>query len=49
MIDQLNDDDEIEAAWGEVATCREAEIERGEKLLIPIEAVLARLEARFSA
>ncbi|MFN3304319.1 MAG: addiction module protein [Roseateles sp.] len=38
---------QAEAAWEEIADAREAELEAGAATAVPLEAVVARLEARF--
>jgi len=47
LIDSLDRDEEIEGAWGKVALQREGEIESGSVTGLPLEDVVARLEARF--
>ena len=47
LIASLDRDAETEAAWDEVALKREREIESGSVTAVPLEEVVARLEARF--
>jgi len=47
FIDSLDRDAEAEGAWGKVALQREGEIESGSVTGLPLEDVVARLEARF--
>ncbi len=47
LIASLDRDAETEAAWDEVALKREGEIESGSVTAVPLEEVVARLEARF--
>ena len=45
FIDSLDRDAEAEGAWGKVALQREGEIESGSVTGLPLEDVVARLEA----
>ena len=47
LIVSLDADAEIEAEWNAVADAREAEITSGVATAVPLEEVMARLEARF--
>ncbi len=47
FIDSLDRDAEAEGAWDKVALQREGEIESGSVTGLPLEDVVARLEARF--
>ncbi len=47
LIASLDRDAEAEAAWDEVALKRKGEIESGSVKGVPLEDVVARLEARF--
>jgi Putative addiction module component len=49
LIANLDNDEEMEAAWDAIAARREADVESGAAALIPFEAALTRLEARFAA
>lgn len=43
----LDADADAEAAWDQLADAREKELEAGSEQAIPVELVVARLEARF--
>jgi len=47
LIASLDADAEVEAAWDAVADAREGELKSGAAAAVPLEAALARLEARF--
>ena len=47
IIESLDRDAEAEGAWDQVALQRESEIESGSVTGVPLEDVIARLEARF--
>lgn len=47
LIASLDADSEAEAAWDAVADMREQELEAGTAPLLPLNVVIARLEARF--
>ena len=47
LIASLDADSDVEAAWDQVADAREKELEAGGVQAIPVELVVARLEARF--
>ncbi len=47
LIESLDRDVETEGAWDKVALQREGEIESGSVTGVPLEDVVARLEARF--
>lgn len=47
IIESLDRDAEAECAWDQVALQRESEIESGSVTGVPLEDVIARLEARF--
>ena len=47
LIDSLDRDADAEGAWDKVALQREGEIESGSVTGLPLEDVVARLEARF--
>ena len=47
LIDSLDVDAGVEAAWDELADEREQELEAGNVPAIPVDVALARLEARF--
>ena len=47
LIASLDRDAEIETAWDELAIKRETELESGAIDAVPLEEVVARLEARF--
>ena len=47
LIASLDADEEVETAWDAVADQREREIASGAKQPMPLEALLASLEARF--
>lgn len=48
IIESLDRDSAAEGAWDQVALQREGEIESGSVTGVPLEDVIARLEARFS-
>lgn len=48
LIASLDVDQEAEAAWDALADRREAELEAGDLRSVPLEEVLAKLEARYS-
>lgn len=48
LIASLDVDPEAEAAWDALADRREAELEAGDLRSVPLEEVLAKLEARYS-
>lgn len=47
LIDSIDRDAETEGAWDKVALQRKGEIESGSVTGLPLEDVVARLEARF--
>ena len=47
LIVSLDSDAEVEAAWDAIADAREAQLNTGATAAVPLEAALARLEARF--
>jgi hypothetical protein len=47
LITSLDVDAEIEAEWDSIAEDREQELNSGAREAIPVEIVIARLEARF--
>lgn len=47
LVASLDVDARIEAAWDAVAAQREQELESGVAEAVPLEVVVARLEARF--
>ena len=47
LVASLDVDAEAEAAWDEVADCRDAEIDSGAVQAVTLEEAVARLEARF--
>ncbi|MFP5461222.1 MAG: addiction module protein [Gammaproteobacteria bacterium] len=47
LIASLDADADVEAAWDQLADAREKELEAGSVQAIPVELVVARLEARF--
>ena len=47
LVASLDEDEEIEAAWDTVADAREAAIGASSEGVLPLEAAMARLEARF--
>ena len=47
LIASLDTDTEVEGAWDAVAAAREDEMNAGTAQPVPLDAVLARLEARF--
>lgn len=47
LIASLDVDAVTEAAWDNVADAREGELDAGTATAVPLEAVVARLEARF--
>ena len=47
LIASLDVDTEAEAAWDELADKREQELETGAVQSVPLDVVIARLEARF--
>lgn len=47
LIASLDADADAEAAWDQLADAREKELEAGREQAIPVELVVARLEARF--
>ena len=47
LIASLDADSEAEAAWDAVADGREQEIESGAVQAVPLDAAIARLDARF--
>lgn len=47
LIASLDEDPQIEAAWDAVADAREDELKSGRVNPVPLDEVLARLEARF--
>ena len=47
LIASLDVDNEAEAAWDELADKREQELETGAVQSVPLDVVIARLEARF--
>ncbi len=47
LIASLDADTEVEAAWDAVANTREDEMNAGAVQPVPLDAALARLEARF--
>lgn len=49
LIESLDADDQMEAAWDAVADERERALEAGTARLIPLAEVLERLEARYKA
>ncbi|NWG73888.1 MAG: addiction module protein [Rubrivivax sp.] len=49
LILSLDADAEVEAAWDAVAAAREAEIDSGVVVGVPLDDAIARLEARFKA
>lgn len=47
LIASLDADADVEAAWDQVADAREKELEAGSVRAVPVERVVATLEARF--
>lgn len=47
LVASLDEDHELEAAWDAVADAREAEIDSGAVVPVPLDEAIARLEARF--
>lgn len=47
LVESLDEDNEVEAAWDAVAEEREAKIGHGSSQTVPFEQAIARLEARF--
>jgi hypothetical protein len=47
LITSLDIDAEIEAEWDSIAEDRERELNSGAREAVPVETVIARLEARF--
>jgi putative addiction module component (TIGR02574 family) len=47
LIVSLDSDAEVDAAWDAVADARENQFQSGAVSAVPLEAALARLEARF--
>ena len=47
LLASLDEDEEVEAAWDALAEEREAEIGATSVAVVPFDAAIARLEARF--
>jgi hypothetical protein len=47
LLASLDEDEEIEAAWDALAEDRETEIGAASSGVVPLDAAMARLEARF--
>ena len=47
VLASLDTDEDLDAAWDTIADKREAEIEAGEVVPVPVEEAVARLEACF--
>jgi transposase len=47
LLASLDEDEEIEAAWDALAEEREAEVGPASAGVVPLDAAMARLEARF--
>lgn len=47
LVESLDEDQDLEAAWDAVADAREAEVPAGSGKAVPFDEVVARLEARF--